>query len=186
MGALRDYFASPGYEQWLREAYAANERARALAARRDDELPRFQFAVQAANARVEKVTEALARIGFSEPLAAKRRAEEAKLLDARKTLAEASAAAGPSPPPPAYSSRAMLAIVENIGAAAAAKPQKAKELLRGVVESISMTPAADGYSVRVALKSIGPTAWLGDGAEDYETGCGGAIMTFSEGFVARG
>jgi hypothetical protein len=40
--------------------------------------------VRSAEARVEKVTEALARIGYSEPLAAKLRVEEARLLDARK------------------------------------------------------------------------------------------------------
>ncbi len=83
-------------------------------------------------------------MGFSEPLAAKLRAEEAKMLDARKALAEARAAASPAPPPPAYSSRAMLAVVENVGAAVAAKPQKAKEMLRGVVESILMTPPRTG------------------------------------------
>ncbi len=44
------------------------------------------------------MTEALARIGYSEPLAAKLRAEEARLLDARKALADMAPAAKRSAP----------------------------------------------------------------------------------------
>lgn len=172
--ALRRYFASPEYERWLRDAYAANERARVVAARRDDEVARLDAAVRSAEARVEKVTEAIARIGYSEPLEAKLRGEEAKLLGAKNALALATVPANLPPPPPAYSSRAMLAVVEHIGAAAKVKPQKAKELLRGVVESILLTPKPDGYGVRISLKSISPATWEGDGADICETGCGGA------------
>ena len=34
--ALRDYFARPEHESWLRDTYAANERARAVAAKPPD------------------------------------------------------------------------------------------------------------------------------------------------------
>ncbi|GEJ59255.1 hypothetical protein AMYX_39960 [Anaeromyxobacter diazotrophicus] len=118
-------------------------------------------------------------------VAARFRAEEVKLLDARQALAEAAVAATPALPSPAYSTRAMLSVIENIATAATVKPHKARELLRGVVDSILMTPTPDGYAVRVALKNISPAAWEGDGAEDYKTGCGGATVTFSEAFVAR-
>jgi hypothetical protein len=130
--------------------------------------------VRAAEGRIEKVTEALARIGYSEPLAAKLRAEEAKLLDARAALAQATAAAVPAPLPRAYSGRAALAVLENIGAAALAKPQKAKALLHGIVEGILMQPRADGYSVRVVLKQTDPAILSDGGAGDSQTGCGGA------------
>ncbi len=54
----------------------------------------------------EKVTEAIARIGFSEPLAAKLKAEEAKLLDTRKALAQVASPANPKPlPPPTFHAR---------------------------------------------------------------------------------
>lgn len=67
----------------------------------------------------------------------------------------------------------MLAVIESIGAAAKAKPRKAKELLRGVVESVLLTPKPDGYGVRVSLKSISPATLGGNGADICETGCGG-------------
>jgi DNA invertase Pin-like site-specific DNA recombinase len=174
LDALRSYFASPDYEAWLEEAYTANERARARAARHDDEVGRLETAVRAAEGRVEKVTEAIARIGYSEPLAAKLRSEEARLLDVRKALAQAATPARPSPTPPAYSARAVLAVVKEIATAAAKRPQKAKELLQGVVESILMQPSPDGYAVRVVLKKTNPAALVEDsGVGDYQTGCGG-------------
>ena len=174
LGALSTYFASPEYENWLEEAYAANERARARAARADDEVTRLEAAVRAAEGRIEKVTDALARIGYSEPLAAKLRAEEAKLLDARKALAQAATTAKPSPAPRAYSGRAVLAVLENIATAAMTKPQKAKALLQWVVEAILMTPTPEGYSVRVTLKKTNPAALVQDGrVGDYQSGCGG-------------
>lgn len=93
----------------------------ARAARRDDEAARLEREVQTAEARVGKVTEALARIGYSEPLAAKLRAEEARLLDARKALAAMARAVKPSTPPPTFSREAVLAVVENLAAAVLAK-----------------------------------------------------------------
>jgi hypothetical protein len=107
LAALRTYFASPDYERWLAEAYDANQRARARAARRDDEVARLEREVQTAEARVEKVTEALARIGYSEPFARTLRAEEERLLDAREALASMAPAAKPSIPPASYSCAAV-------------------------------------------------------------------------------
>lgn len=176
LGALRDYFASPDYEAWLEGAYRAQQRARALAARRDDEIARLESAVRAAEGRVDKVTEALARIGYSEPLAAKLRAEEGKLLDCRKALAQAAAPPTPAPVPRAYSRAAVLAVLDSIAEAALKRPQKARALLQAVVESILMDPRPDGYAVRITLKNKNPAALEGDGvAGDYQTGCGGRI-----------
>ncbi len=136
VAALRSYFASPEYERWLAQAYEGNQRARARAARRDDEIALLEAEVRSAYARIEKVTEALARIGYSEPLAAKLRAEEAKLLNAREALAGAAPATKPAAPPPSYSRAAVLAVVENLASAVLAKPQKGKALLQAVVEGI--------------------------------------------------
>jgi hypothetical protein len=55
-----------------------------------------------------------------------------------------------------------LAVIENIAEAARVKPQKAKELMGGVVDGILMQPTPDGYAVRVVLKSTDP-AILADG-----------------------
>ena len=51
LGALRSYFASPEYEAWLEQAYEANRRARARAARRDDELARLEADLRSVEAR---------------------------------------------------------------------------------------------------------------------------------------
>ncbi|BDG01557.1 hypothetical protein [Anaeromyxobacter oryzae] len=175
VAALRSYFSSPEYERWLADAYEANQRARARAARRDDEVARLEREVRSAEARVEKVTEALARIGYSEPLAAKLKSEEAKLLDARTALALAAPAAKAATPPPSYSRAAVLAVIENLASAVLAKPQKGKALLQAVVEGILMEPSPDGYAVRLTLKKTNPAALEGSGAGDYQTGCGGRI-----------
>jgi hypothetical protein len=121
------------------------------------------------------VTEALARIGYSEPLAAKLRAEEARLLDAGKALAGMAPTAKPSAPPRSYSCEAVLAVVENL-AAVLAKPQKGKALLQAVVEGILMEPLPDGYAVRLTLKKTNPAALVeGGGVGDSQSGCGGRI-----------
>ena len=174
LGSLREYFASPNYEAWLDEAYAANQRARARAASREDERARLEAAVNVAESRIEKVTEAFARIGYSEPLAAKLRAEEARLLEARTALA---AAAPPKQPERlrAYSGAAVLCVVENIAVAAMKKPQEAKALLRGVVEAIVMHPSAEGYRASITLKNINPANLLDGGVDDSQRSCGARI-----------
>jgi hypothetical protein len=178
VGALRSYFASPDYERWLAQSYEAYLRARARAARRDDHVARLEGEVRSAEARVEKVTEALARIGYSEPLAAKLRAEEARLLNAREALAGAAPAAKAPAPPPSYSREAVLAVVENLAAAVLVKPQKSKALLQAVVEGILMDPSPDGYSVRVTLKRTNPAALVEDsGVGDSQSGCGGGVWS---------
>ena len=131
--------------------------------------------MRAAEVRVENVTDSIARMGHSELLEARFRTEEAKLLDARVALAQATAAAVPAPLPRAYSGRAVLAVLEHIGAAALARPQKAKAMLQRVVEAILMQPTADGYSVRVTLKKTDPAILSDGGAGDFQTGCGGRI-----------
>lgn len=176
LDALRTYFASPDYERWLEEAYAAQQRARARAARRDDEVARLESALRSAEGRVERVTDALARIGYSEPLAAKLRAEEAKLLEARRALAGAAAPATPTPLPRAYSGAAVLAVLERIAEAALKRPQKGRALLRAVVESILMDPKPDGYAVRITLRNTNPAALEEDGGVgDSQRSCGGRI-----------
>jgi hypothetical protein len=72
-------------------------------------------------------------VGHSDTLAAKLRAEEAKLLEAREALARASVPASPPPLPRAYSTAAVLAVLDHSAEAASKKPQKAKALLRAVV-----------------------------------------------------
>jgi site-specific DNA recombinase len=142
--ALRSYFASSEYERWLAEAYEANQRARERAARRDDDVARLEGAIRAAEARVEKVTEALARIGYSEPLAQKLRAEEAKLLNAREALAGAAPAVRPAAPLPSYARAAVLAVMENLASAVLAKPQKGRHCSGPSWTGSSCTPRPTG------------------------------------------
>lgn len=70
----------------------------------------------------------------------------------------------------------MLAVIENIAAAAAAKPQKAKALLRAVVDSVLMRPTPEGYAARILLKRNSLATVEGDEADVYQTGCGGRIL----------
>lgn len=176
LGALREYFASPDYETWLEEAYRAQVRARSRAASRDDEGTRLEAAVRAAESRIDKITEAIAEAGHSEPLLARLRMEESKLLDARAALAGIRAPSAPAAPPPAYSTAAVMAVLESLAEAALKKPQRARALLRAVVESILMDPKPDGYLVGISFRNKNPAALEGDGvAGDYQTGCGGRI-----------
>lgn len=66
--ALRAHLASPSVESWVAEVVATRET--------ESQAPDLAAEVAAAEARVEKVTDALARIGYSEPLARRLRNEE--------------------------------------------------------------------------------------------------------------
>lgn len=186
MAALKVHFASPGYLTWLEESYSATQRARARAAKGGDGVARLEADAKTAAGRVEKLSEAVARVGFSYALAAKLKSEEAKLLDARQALAQVAGPAKLPPAPRAYSPDAVLAAVESIAQAVAQRPQKGKAFLQALIESIVMDPSPGGYSVRLALKNISPAAVEGNGAvEVTERSCGGPQEGFSESFVFR-
>jgi hypothetical protein len=84
---LRAHLASSSVEEWVAEVVAAREA--------ESRTPDLANDVRASEGRVEKVADAIARIGFSETLARKLRDEEAKLLELRRQLARSA----PSPRP---------------------------------------------------------------------------------------
>lgn len=81
LSALRVHLASPAVEAWVAEVVASRAGER--------QAPSLASEVAAAEARVEKVADALARIGYSETLARRLRNVEAKLLDLRAQLVRA-------------------------------------------------------------------------------------------------
>ena len=178
------FFSSRRDSPDSRDAYEANERARARAASRDDEVARLEAAARAAETRVEKVTEALAQMQLGATGGeAPRRGGEAP--GSPRGARAAAATAKPAPLPRAYSGRVVLAVLEHIGAAALAKPQKAKALLHGIVEAILMQPTADGCAVRMTQKKTGPAVLSDGGAGDSQTGCGGSATALASSARAR-
>lgn len=175
LGALRGYFASPSFETWLSEALGLARRAREKAKRDDDSTARLEHEVRALEARVENVTEAVAKLGPRDHLVAKLGAEEARLLDARAALAKAS-----RPAPTAarverqVSVRQMLAVLAHVEEAARRSPAKAQEALAGIVRSVTLTPTAESWRAALAFNGTAPLVLVQGGRFDG-VGCGGGI-----------
>ncbi len=150
---------------------------------RDDERAALDAEVRAAEKRVTNVMESIASLGANDLHAAKFREEEKKLLDARQRLA---ASVGPKDLPPVrvVSSAQVLKAMDALDRLIARKLAEAKEALASVVESIVLTPGADGYTAKLTVRNGTGRAPEGGGLF-VQTGCGGGMVTFSEGFVAR-
>jgi hypothetical protein len=140
--ALRAHLASPDVESWVAEVAAAREavsQALSLAAE-----------VAAAEARVEKVADALTRIGFSDTLARRLRTEESKLADLRGQLARSA----PAPKGPRVTTAKLLAALAGLDVLAAKRPEQARTALLAVVEEVVLTPTPDGkVSATLRLKN---------------------------------
>jgi site-specific DNA recombinase len=157
----RAHVASPSVEEWVREVVATREAER--------HEPDLGAEVTAAEARAEKVADALARIGFSETLARKLRVEEDRLRDLRTRLARAA----PTAKLPKVSVEQVLAALRGLETLASKRPEQARTALAAVVESVKLTPGADG-KVRATLRLKNETAALASGRSGAEsTGCGG-------------
>lgn len=171
MAEVRKLFTSPEYERWVQEAAEETQRARARAASRDDERAALDAEVRAAEKRVANVVESIASLGSNDLLAAKFRDEEKKLLDARQRLA-ASVVPKDLPPARVVSTAQVLKAMDALDRLVQRKPADAKEALASIVQSIVLTPGADGYTAKLTLKT--EQAALSGGLF-VQTGCGGRI-----------
>ena len=100
-----------------------------------------QRAIQEAQKRVANLTESLARLGWSEAVATKLAAEEAKLEELRSKLPADATPAAQQPVPDSATIRRYLS---NLFGVLEADPARGRELLAKHVRPVLMTPQADG------------------------------------------
>ena len=161
LGALRAHLASPDVEAWVERVVAARKA--------EDQRPDLAAEIATAEARVEKVADALARIGYSDTLARKLKTEEAALADLRGRLARSA----PAPRGPRVSTARVLALLTNLEALAAKRPEQARTAIAAVVDRVTLTPGP-GRSWRAALALKNETAAIAGGRSDSSS-CGGRI-----------
>ena len=94
-------------------------------------------------------------MGVNDILAAKLRAEEKKLLDAKQRLASLTAPKKATPVPPVVTTR-VVRLMDRLDVLAQHRPAEAKELLTGIIESIVLTPGPNGCSAKLVLKMKRP------------------------------
>ncbi|HEY6002356.1 MAG TPA: hypothetical protein VIV57_05725 [Anaeromyxobacter sp.] len=143
--------------------------------RASDERARLEGELTAVAARIEKVADAIARIGYSEPLERKLKTEEQRARELRAELAEAAGA-------PPRSGRAKLAAarlaerLQELAHVAAKKPREARAALAQVVEAVVLAPQANGR-LKATLRLRNETAALASGRPFETSSCGGAIWS---------
>jgi hypothetical protein len=115
------------------------------------------------------VLRSLARSALASRCARRLRNEEAKLLDLRAQLARVA----PAPKRPKVSVAQVIAALGGLESLAAKRPERARAALGAVVESIVLTPQADGR-VRATLRLKNETAALASGRAETRS-CGGAL-----------
>jgi site-specific DNA recombinase len=172
--AVRKHLASPEVARWLSDVAADVEARRARGASSCDGHARLAADLAAAEARIEKVADAVARIGYSEPLERKLRVEEERARGLRAELAK-SAGTPKRVARPRLSAIALLARLDDLAEVAARKPRQARAGLAEIVEGIVLTPQASGR-VKATLRLKSETAALAGDRSGFElTGCGGRI-----------
>lgn len=171
--AVRDLVASPKFADRFVEVFEKRLRQRKTQGR--DERPALEAEVREQERRVEKVTEAIANVGFSEPLALQLRKEDARLAQAQSKLAALASneEAPETRPDPAQVRRQFEELTTIIDQA----PERAREAARGLLTEITLTPAIeDGEEVYQAVGGVktNSAARLG-GRVLVNDGCGGRI-----------
>jgi hypothetical protein len=153
--------------EFYRRVEAARKRPRG-------ERDALEQSVRDQEARVQKITEGFARVGFSEALAAQLRQEEDRLRELRSRLA----ALEPEPEKarkaldPAVAERLALRIEEYARKA----PERAREALAAVVTPIVLKPVTEAGARRyVAEGSISIDPATLEGGRVDNGGCGGRI-----------
>lgn len=161
--AVRIHLESPEVERWVAEVLAERQ-AKAKA-------PDLVAEIATAQARVDRVVDALAHIGHSDPLAKKLRDEEAKLAELQSRLARE----GSRLPRPQVTLSGVIAAMGALDTLAAKSPDRARCALATVVASVTLTPEAGGR-LRATLCLKNETATLASGrsvAETESASCGG-------------
>jgi site-specific DNA recombinase len=148
--ALRKHLASPEVAQWLSDVAADAEARRTGDTASTDGHARLAADLTAAEARIEKVADAIARIGYSESLERKLRVEEQRARDLRAELAKA-AGTPKRIARPKLSAAALLARLADLAEIAARKPRQARAGLATLIETVVLMPKADG-TLRATLR----------------------------------
>jgi site-specific DNA recombinase len=174
LAALRSLLSSDDFESWVADEALEVRRELERATQRADERAAAEADVRAAQKRIDNLTEAICSVGVNDILAAKLRAEEKKLLDAKQRLATAVAPKKAPPVPPVVTATVMK-LMDRLEVLAQHKPAEAREALAGIIESIVLTPGPDGYSAKLVLKNEAAT--LG-GGRFVQHGCGGPMINF--------
>jgi DNA invertase Pin-like site-specific DNA recombinase len=173
LSAVRDLLTSPKFADRFVEVFEKRLRERKTQGR--DERTELEDEVREQERRVEKVTEAIAKVGFSESLAVQLRKEDAKLTQARSKLAAlfAEEAAPESRPDPAQVRREFEELTRIMDQA----PERARGSAHRLLTEIILTPTVeDGEEVYRAVGGVktNSAAHLG-GRVLVRDGCGGRI-----------
>jgi site-specific DNA recombinase len=173
LDAVRKLLESPKFGDRFVEVYEKRQKEKKARGGVDREA--VQREVRALEARVEKVTEAIATVGHSDTLLAKLRAEETKLAEARAKLASLAAdqAEPEERPDPAQVRRQF----EDLSALLDRAPERARDAARRLLTDIILTPAMENdeqvYEAVGGVKTSS-AAHLG-GRVLVNDGCGGRI-----------
>jgi site-specific DNA recombinase len=172
LGALVEFVRSPNFTTWVQDAMQAAEAAQTKT--EDGTFRKLQTAVQAQEARVEKVASTLLQVGASDFLKAKLRQEEEKLREARQALAVAATPKRTARALPKITIEEVLAVLEDVERIAREAPRQARDVLATVIEPVILNPTPDGYEAEIRLKSR--TATLASGRPVFDAmSCGGRI-----------
>lgn len=166
--ALSKYVSSPRFRADIEAEVEAAQRAKPA-----DGIAELERTARSAQARVDKITDAIACVGVSEALRTKLAVEEEKLRRACQALSEATSAP-PPPPRPALSVEGVRKAVGDLRRLVQTDPQEARAALREFLEPIVVRPVPDGFELDLAFRNS--TAAPGGGCALLATdGCGGRI-----------
>ncbi len=138
VGALRDVLLAPGLLRRFVERF--NERVTDARSRPSDELARVESSLHQAEAAVRNLTDALARMGWSDAIQARLQDEERRLADLRATRAAMAGRAEVKPPDPGLVEDYVRGLLDTLEA----DPERGRELLRHHVGTVCLTPKASG------------------------------------------
>jgi hypothetical protein len=178
MTLLSNAVRSKDSKKWVQESMALAARQHAKEKAANDKAARLEKDVQAQAAVVERIGNRLIEVGASDFLKERLRAEETKLRELRHALAKASLPKGEAPERK-VSLEQVLAVLEQVEKVAAKSPARAREVLAGVVEPVTLTPTGDGYEVSLTLKNETAALAAGGRSTLLSESCGGAMEWFS-------
>ena len=161
---------SNNFRKWVQNAMALAAQEHAPEKAANDQVARLEKDVQAQVAVVERIGNRVIEVGASDFLREKLRAEEAKLRDLRNALAKAGVPKNAVQVPEVTLDQ-VLAVLDHVEKVTEKSPARAREVLAGVIEPVTLNPTTNGYEVSLTLKN--ETAVLAGGRALLSDGCGG-------------
>jgi DNA invertase Pin-like site-specific DNA recombinase len=155
LAAVRGVFESPEFARWVDETVREKEAKRAKAKTPASQL---EHDIRSQEARVEKVTEAVAEVGMSAALRAKLATEEGRLRELRKKLTGL-----PRKPAPQVAPEAVLAVMREATGSALSDPARARQALAGLIQPVLMKVTPRGYRAEVRPHARTATPGYGSG-----------------------